>query len=748
MSKYFIKTNEEVPDFYELSLKKVNISGNIIGKFGNFTIEQTFINNKTKPLEVNYTFPITETAVVTGFTVKVGEKVIHGICKEKEAARKEYVENLSSGNSAYLLEQDTANVFNVMVGKVLPNEEVRITISYLEMLSAVDNNIRLIIPTLVNQRYKSAITAGLNYGKVDYTVDFNIRLQKALKYTSIEAINHDIECSEDEEGFVQITAKNYDMSKDFVLDMRFKDELVSNAYWDYLKDSNNKVVLLNFMPEINKVDDRAKEYIFVVDVSGSMSCSEKIDKTKEALKRCLKELREEDKFNIVPFDSNYTYYKETSINATKTNKEEAMKYIDELDANGGTEILNPLKFALNKKADNKIVIILTDGEVGNESEITNYISKNIYNSRLFAIGIDTSVNTAFIRAMAKVGNGKAEFIYPDEDMEEAIVRTFARIQTPMVSNIKIDAGSSKILGEIKEENALFNHEFFQAIVLLEDLKDDITLKGKLGDEQLSWKIPKEDIVLSEENIRLIYAKKQIDLYEEQVRSYADDYYNKNASKMAEEYKKKIIELSCKYNISSKYTSFISVNEREEKVFEPTEFESVMLSGAELYDKCCDMDMGIMCCEEPIALRSTKARSAKMSDCCMMQPPSLTEDVVEDLFRDKIDNVDIYTFLLGIIYLHDVAPGSSLQNIFRKYMKEHEDQLSDETVQKLLLYMCKKRIYAKYILDNLLRGFAKQTIDTKASYNIDISLLDFGEDKSKKLPNGETVREKIINELTY
>ena len=76
MSKYFIKTNEEVPDFYELSLKKVNISGNIIGKFGNFTIEQTFINNKTKPLEVNYTFPITETAVVTGFTVKVGEKVI------------------------------------------------------------------------------------------------------------------------------------------------------------------------------------------------------------------------------------------------------------------------------------------------------------------------------------------------------------------------------------------------------------------------------------------------------------------------------------------------------------------------------------------------------------------------------------------------------------------------------------------------------------------------------------------------
>ena len=86
--------------------------------------------------------------------------------------------------------------------------------------------------------------------------------------------------------------------------------------------------------------------------------------------------------------------------------------------------------------------------------------------------------------------------------------------------------------------------------------------------------------------------------------------------------------------------------------------------------------------------------------------------------------------------------------FRKFIKEHEYQLSDETVQKLLLYMCKKRIYAKYISDNLLRGFAKQAIETKAPYNVDISLLDFGEDKSKKLSNGETVREKIINELTY
>ena len=758
MSKYVIKAKEEVSGFHELSLKKVNISGNIIGKFGNFEIEQTFINKRSKPLEVNYTFPITETAVVTGFVVKVGERVFHGVCKRKEEAREEYVDNLSSGNSAYLLEQDTANVFNVMVGKVLPNEEVKITIEYMEMLSAVDNKIRLIIPTLVNQRYKSAITDGLKYGKVDYTVDFNIKLQKALKYTSIEAINHVIECSEDEEGFVQIVAKNYDMSKDFVLDMHFTDALVSNAYYDNLPDSKNKVVLLNFMPEINEIDDRAKDYIFVVDVSGSMDCSSKIDKTKEALKRCLKELREEDEFNIIPFNHGYTYYQEKSINATKTNIANAIRYIDNLCADGGTEILDPLKFALYEKEENKVIIILTDGEVGNESEITNYISKNIYNSRLFAIGIDTSVNTAFIKAMAKAGNGKAEFIYPNEDMEEAIVRTFARIKTPMVNQIKIDCGNSKVLGLIKEENALFNHEFFQALVLLEDLQDDITLKGKFGDKILSWNISREDIKLCEDNIRLIYAKKQIDMYEEQIRSYEDDYYNQNASKMAEEYKKKIIELSCKYSIASKYTSFISVNEREEKVFEPTDFENITLSDRELYK---DMAMGgnlmmdcvdtIRCCSKPL-ISSKKAKTSSYKGYSLEEPEEylVEEDATQKIVESSLTDwkkFDALTFLLTIIYLNYSGSKRKLQNMIKEYFEEHQDKVEDENVQRMLMHMYQEEILGKTNAKKLLKGVFRAFVEigNPPARNF-ADEVKYDDDNSKVLSTGESLRSLLRREL--
>ena len=61
--------------------------------------------------------------------------------------------------------------------------------------------------------------------------------------------------------------------------------------------------------------------------------------------------------------------------------------------------------------------------------------------------------------MAKAGNGKAELIQPNEKIDDKIIRTFARIQTPMVEDIQVDYGQNKLVDEIKEENSLFNYEF-------------------------------------------------------------------------------------------------------------------------------------------------------------------------------------------------------------------------------------------------------------------------------------------------
>ena len=117
----------EIKDIRELALKKVKITGNVIGKFGTFEIEQTYKNNTKEILEVGYTFPMVETATVIGFEVNVGNKILKGKCMEKQAARREYENNIIKGNSAYMMEQETNNIFKIFIGKIDKNEEVKLT---------------------------------------------------------------------------------------------------------------------------------------------------------------------------------------------------------------------------------------------------------------------------------------------------------------------------------------------------------------------------------------------------------------------------------------------------------------------------------------------------------------------------------------------------------------------------------------------------------------------------------------------
>ena len=239
----------EIVDLRELALKKVKITGNVIGKFGTFEIEQMYKNNTKDVLEVEYTFPIVETAAVVGFEINVGDKVLKGVCKETSEAKKEYTENLVKGNSSYLMEQESDNIFRISVGKIAADEEVNIKIKYIDKFDIVDNTITVLMPTLVTPRYKSKITDKLFYGKVDYTVDFNINVDRALNVNSIECKSHKFKLVE-EKDFQKVEVLNYDMSKDFKLEINLKNELASNAITSKTRDGKDMVYLHIFLSHL------------------------------------------------------------------------------------------------------------------------------------------------------------------------------------------------------------------------------------------------------------------------------------------------------------------------------------------------------------------------------------------------------------------------------------------------------------------------------------------------------------------
>lgn len=714
----------KVVDLRELALKKVKITGDVIGKFGTFEIEQVYKNNTKDVLEVGYTFPIVETATVVGFEINVGDRVLKGKCKEKGEAKKEYQRNIVKGNSAYMMEQETDNIFKISVGKIDRDEEVKIKIQYVDKFEITDNTIQVLMPTLVTPRYKSKITSKLVYGKVDYTIDFNININKTINRKSISCSSHKINVI-DEDKTERVEVLNYDLSKDFKLNIELKNELSSNAITSKTRDGKD-MIYLSFMPEIlDSYEDSEKEYLFIIDVSGSMM-GEKLKETKHAVIECLKQLDTGDKFNIIPFESDFEAMNIKSIEYNEENMEKAIKYINSLKPLGGTEILDPIKFALYERDTEKIILLFTDGQVGNEDEIIKFVEDNINRSRIFPFGIDTNVNSSFIKQLAKAGNGKAELIQPKEKIDDKIIRTFARIQTPLLEEIKIDYGNNKVLDEIREEKCLFNYEFFNVFAKIEKLEDDIQLKGKILDKQYIWKINKDNIYNTEVDLEVLFAKQEMERLEEYIRNtYEDD--------KIENYKKMIIELSEKYNINSKYTSFITVYERKDKLLEVPKYQETKLSSKfakdAIMNKVWDM-LGMDECEEDyeeeyecdLAAQSFLRKNSSSSSGDLDIPCFLRKKKVvnseyksaeikktnEEILAEKVDDYykvfisqdkkSILTFLLYALYY--LRKGNTILNYneLLRFLGKHRDELLENELYLKLLCLCYKQLDNNRFLD--------------------------------------------------
>ena len=278
-----------------------------------------------------------------------------------------------------------------------------------------------------------------------------------------------------------------------------------------------------------------------------------------------------------------------AIEYNEKNMQEAERYINSLHAAGGTEILNPIKFALYENTE-KVILLFTDGQVGNEKQIIDFVKEHGKNSRIFPFGIDSNVNSYFIKQLAKAGNGKAELIQPNEKIDDKIIRTFARIQTPMVENIQVDYGQNKLVDEIKEENSLFSYEFFNVFAKIEEIKDDIKLKGKILGKEYTWKIAKEEITNTDVDLEVLFAKQEIERLEDYIKNTYD--YEK-----IENYKKMIIDIAVKYNINSEYTSFITVYERENKLLDVPQYQETTLSNKFMFDAFEGIDAMDYECEE-------------------------------------------------------------------------------------------------------------------------------------------------------
>ena len=576
----------------------------------------------------------------------------------------------------------------------------------------------------------------------------------------------------------RVEVLNYDLSKDFKLLIELKNELSSNAITSKTRDKKN-MIYLSFMPEIlDSYEDSEKEYLFIIDVSRSMM-GEKLDETKRAVIECLKQLDVGDKFNIIPFESEFEAMNVKSIEYNEENMKKAIRYINKLEPLGGTEILDPIKFALYEKNTDKIILLFTDGQVGNEDEIIKFVENNVNRSRIFPFGIDTNVNSSFIKQLAKAGNGKAELIQPNEKIDDKIIRTFARIQTPLLEELTIDYGNNKIIDEIREEKCLFNYEFFNVFAKVEKLQDDIQLKGKILDKEYIWKINKESINTTDVDLEVLFAKQEMDRLEEYIRNtYEDD--------KIENYKKMIIELSEKYNINSKYTSFITVYERKDKLLEVPKYQETKLSSKfaknAIMNKVWDM-LGMYECEEdyeeeyecdlaaPSFLRKNSSSSSGDLDIsCFLRKKKVVNSEYksaeikktnEKILTEKVDDYykvfisqnekSILTFLLYAIYYLKKKKNNFNYNDLLRFLKNHKQELLENELYLKLLCLCYKQLEDNRFLDKretlelMNENFRKIAV---TNLKISVEFKELSGDEIKTIVENDKVVENIDKAIEH
>ena len=686
-------------------LKEVNISGSMIGNFFLNEIEQKFLNGGEDNVEFIYTFPMPENASVSSFFATVGDNRFIGAVKEKEEALKQYQETIARGDSAYMLESHRDNIFQLSLGNVAKGEEVAVSISYVQDIASNDNMFRLLIPTLVSPRYipgdPSGKKTGTGYhgptnrvpdadfitpvmGKTGYKANFRIEFDLDSKIKEISSPSHEID-AKFSENKATVTLSQAEMNSDFVLNVSMYG-VYSERFISAKKSEGEYFSYISFTPKI-EIDGTAKtgkDFIFLVDISGSMS-GNNIESAKKAMKICLRNIEAGDSFNIIAFESDFWCFAKNSVEFDESNFAAANEWIDRLSTRGGTEIFKPIKYvAENSKKSSgkeKIMMLATDGQIGNEEEIVGYVQKN-FEGRVFCIGIDVNVNDSFLNKLAGIGNGFAEFYYPgsSEDLTKKVVKQFVRANSPYAKwsrfEPKPDVGYEAAGMPPKY---IYAGECYSIVLKTDGPIEDFDIIGGKDNSSMNSRLTVLRDDCKADLLCKLWAKKKIAEMEREMAQISP--------RLEKAGKDRIVALSSRYGVVCRYTSYIALNERTDKQANLPKAAVVPIAAPRQLDK--NMFTA------PMASGTTKSAVPQLFDIKSKKNPTFMklqqsiimddedDDVFDDIFTDDEVFDDILTDASFTIAQDFIGQSLGDTGSFPKIQKSGQNPLgANESIDEL------------------------------------------------------------------
>lgn len=451
---FWVPATEEGID--ALPLKKTDLKIHINGILADVTVTQTYVNTGKHPINARYIFPAGTRAAVHGMTMTVGETTIRAQIKERRVARKTFETAKSKGQSASLLEQQRPNVFSMEVANILPADRVSVALHYTETISALEGTYEFVFPTVVGPRYGNRIgnTAGdtqwasnpyLAPGVTpagDFSVD--LTLSGGMPVRVLSSPSHRIDTRWESTSTARVRLaddERFSGNRDFILRYRLDADTVTTGLLLYEGAKENHFMLLVQPPERLKHETpAAREYVFILDVSGSMH-GFPLDTAKRLMENLIERLEPRDRFNIVLFAGASQVMAPASQPVSARNLQKALGFVDAQQGGGGTEMLAALETALAlPRFENMVrsVVLITDGYVVTEREVFATIRHNLDRTNLFAFGIGSSVNRHLIEGVARAGQGEPFIVTEADEAESAAGRFIDYVQFPVLTGLEVE----------------------------------------------------------------------------------------------------------------------------------------------------------------------------------------------------------------------------------------------------------------------------------------------------------------------
>ena len=532
-----------------LSIKYHRVSVSIEDQVAITSIDQVFINESDYELEGTYIFPLPEEAAISEFAMYVDGERLEGEMLDRDEARRIYEDIVRRQRDPALLEYMGRNAFRARIYPIAPHGEKRVQLEYTEVLPMDNGLVRYVYP-LDTERFSAKPIE-------DVSIHIDIRSKEAIK--SIYSPSHDVAVDRNGDYRASVGYEDRDVKPDtdFSLYYTVSSEDVGLNLLSHKPRKNEDGFFLLLVSPAAEVDEReivAKDVIVVLDVSGSMR-GEKLDQAKEALKFVLDNLNDEDRFNIIVFSTGLRRYAADLRPAEE--KEDALAFVEELRATGGTNIERALVEALSmgRKGRPQTVIFLTDGLATEGVTDTQKIIDSVKDTanedtRLFAFGIGDEVNTILLDTIAQAHRGTTNYVRPGQNIEAEVSDFYAKVSTPILANLDLDFGD--ILVEDIYPDPLPDLFVGSQLVLVGRYREGgdtaIKLSGKVNDETQEFTY--EDVSFrdsgGESFIARLWATRRVGYLLGQIRLHGED----------QELVEEIVELAVAYGIMTPYTSFL------------------------------------------------------------------------------------------------------------------------------------------------------------------------------------------------